>query len=175
MSVRQPVLVLAFLVICATAGAGQTPAAQGLVLGVAAEGLRSRADGMASANGAGVAGMLGFGFTRHAAVLFGVGVGGSGHGLIAHAEIGARASLPVADRVVLFGELAFASHGREKPDESINSGTGVSVGLGGEYFVQPHRAITLAVSRWSGRLESDARSTLMRYGIGLNLRAPSGR
>jgi hypothetical protein len=169
-----PLWVLVFLLARSSVSAAQTRTVQGLVLGVSAEASHSRADRIATANGAGVTGMLGFGVSRHAAVLLGVGVAGSAHGLIAHAEVGARAYLPVANRVVVFGELAFASHGRELADETLDSGTGVSMGLGGEYFVRPHRAITFAAHRWSGRLDHAGGGTLLRYSVGLNLRAPRG-
>lgn len=152
----------------------QVAETRGLVLGASVEYLGSRTDSLPNANGAGVSGFLGFGVTRNAMVLFGVGVGASDEGLLPHAELAGRLYAPLSKRLAPYAQVGFASHGRER-DETLLSGTGLSLGGGIEYFVLPHRSIAIGLHRWTGKIGEERErmgAATTRLTVGLQLRPP---
>jgi hypothetical protein len=158
----------------------QAPHLNGLVLGISLEGDRYEADTLAMRQGAGLGALLGFGVTQNVAVLLEAGFAASGDGLSAHADIAARLNVPVTSSAAIYGQVAFAAHGREAAEDRMFLGDGLSIAAGTEIFFKPHRSIAISLTRWSGNYDElrpdgpkvDVDAESWRISIGMNLRPP---
>ena len=181
MTVFRTCCICAIALLSWTGGAqAQTPRLRGLVVGLSVEGERYEGDTLAIRQGAGLGALLGYGVTQNVMVLVEVGFAAGGDGLSAHADLAARLNVPVTSRAALYGQIAFASHGREAPDDRMFLGDGLSLAAGAEIFWKPHRSLVIGLSRWQGnydelhpdRTKVDVDAEAVRLNIGMNLRAP---
>jgi len=175
---RCAVLLTTFAVMSPTATQAQHVG--GLVVGLAAEGMRTRADALATVSGPGVHALLGYGVSSHVMLLIEAGAGFAESRVLAHACVCGRVYGPVIARIAPYAEIGFAAHGRELEAERFASGVGLSLGAGAEYFFLPHRSVVISVNRWSGHYDEleqgvgstpvDIDASTVRFTVGAHLR-----